>query len=260
MTIHVAALYISPVKSLALQRVDRASVVKTGLQGDRQFFLVTDRNRLFTMREYGPLATVRATYALDPERLRIEFPDGVASEGAPAPGDPLTARFFGEYDVEAFETPGPWNDAFAKFIGMSVRLVRAAPKRAAVDVLPVSVLSAASVEELRRTSGEPSIDERRFRPNIYVSGAATPHEEDSWIDRSVRIGGRIGGAVIRVRMRDERCMVTTLNPDTGLRDLSTLTMIAGYRTDQSNEVNFGVYATVEQEGDIAVGDTVEPLS
>jgi len=253
MTIKVEGIYISPVKSLALQRVDRASVVKTGLRGDRQFFLVTDRNRLFTMREYGPLATVRATYALDPECLRIEFPDGAVSDGAPEPADPLSARFFGEYDVEAFETPGPWNEAFAKFIGMSVRLVRAAPKRAAVDALPVSVLTEASVDELRRVSGEPSIDERRFRPNIYVAGATVPHEEDSWIDRSVRIGG----AVIRVRMRDERCMVTTLNPDTGIRDFSTLTMIAGYRTDQPNEVNFGVYATVEQEGDIAVGDTVE---
>ena len=252
---HVEAIYIAPVKSLALQRVDRASVTKTGLRGDRQFFLVSDRDRLFTMREYGPLATVRATYTLDPERLRIEFPGGAVCEADPAPGEPLTARFFGQYDVEAFETPGPWNDAFAKFTGMPVRLARAAPKRAAVDVFPVSVLSSASVDELRRTSAESGIDERRFRPNVYVAGAAAPHEEDGWLDRSVRIGG----AVIRVRMRDERCVMTTLNPGTGLHDLNTLRMIAAYRTDQPKEVNFGVYATVEQEGDIAVGDPVEPV-
>src|SRR3990172_5899434 len=243
---HVEAIYIAPVKSLALQRVDRASVTKTGLRGDRQFFLVSDRDRLLTMREYGPLATVRGTYTLNPERLRIEFPGGAVCEADPAPGGPLTARFFGQYDVEAFETPGPWNDAFARFTGMPVRLARAAPKRAAVDVFPVSVLSSASVDELRRTAGEPAIDVRRFRPNVYVAGAATPHEEDGWLDRSVRIAG----AVIRVRMRDERCVMTTLNPGTGLHDLNTLRMIAAYRTDQPKEVNFGVYATVEQEENI----------
>lgn len=249
---HVEALYISPVKSLGLQRVGRASVTKTGLRGDRQFFLVSDRDRLFTMREYGPLATVQATYQLD-QRLRIEFPDGGVCEGELAPGDPLTARFFGKYDVEAFEAPGPWNEAFARFTGMPVRLVRAAPKRAGVDAFPVSVLSSASVGELRRASGEAAIDERRFRPNVYLAGAAVPHEEDTWIDRSVRMGG----AVIRVRMRDERCVMTTLSPDTGLRDFNTLRMIADYRNDQPKEVNFGVYATVVEEGEIAVGDTVE---
>ena len=250
---HVEALYISPVKSLGLQRVERASITKTGLRGDRQFFLVSDRNRLFTMREYGPLATVRAAYTLDPERLRIEFPDGAVCEGEPAPGDPLSARFFGKYDVEAFEAPGPWNEAFARFIGMPVRLVRATPKRAGVDAFPVSVLSAASVGELQRAAGEPEVDQRRFRPNVYVAGASSPHEEDAWFDRSVRVGG----AVIRVRMRDERCMVTTLNPDTGARDLNTLRFIADYRNEQPDHVNFGVYATVEQEGDVAAGDAVE---
>ena len=71
---------------------------------------------------------------------------------------------------------------------------------------------------------------------------------------------RIGEAVIRVRMRDERCVMTTLSPDTGLRDFNTLRMIADYRNDQPKEVNFGVYATVVEEGEIAVGDTVEVVA
>jgi hypothetical protein len=36
-------------------------------------------------------------------------------------------------------------------------------------------------------------------------------------------------------------------------------MIADYRTDQPKEVNFGVYGTVAQPGEIAVGDEVVPL-
>ncbi len=60
-------------------------------------------------------------------------------------------------------------------------------------------------------------------------------------------------------MADPRCDMTTHNPDTGVRDMKTLTLISAYRTDQPKETNFGVYASVEQEGEIAVGDEVVPL-
>jgi uncharacterized protein YcbX len=251
----VEAIYIAPVKSLHLQRVEEASVAKTGLVGDREFFLVTDKNRLFTMRDFGPLAAVRAEYVFEHELLRFEFSDGRAIEAKPLPGDPVTARFFGKYDVAAYEVPGPWNDALKLFTGMPVRLVKAAEQRSGVDALPVSLLSDASLEALRGSSGEKAFEERRFRPNIYISGAERAHQEDEWIDTNVRVGS----AVIRVRLRDERCAVTTLNPDTGERDKNTLKLITAYRTDQPKEANFGVYGTVEQEGEIHVGDAIEVL-
>lgn len=249
----VGALYIAPVKSLALQQVGRARVTKRGLGGDREFFLVSDRDRLVTMRECGALATVRAEYLYDLDLLRFEFPDGRAYEAEPLPSEPLTVRFFGQYDVEAAECPGPWNEALAQFTGMPVRLARAAGKRSGVDAFPVSLLSDASVQALRKSSGEASFDARRLRPNIYIEGAERPHQEDEWLDRMVRVGA----AAVKVRMRDERCVMTTLSPDTGEHDFNTLRMITAYRTDQPKEVNFGVYGTVAEEGDIAVGDTLE---
>ncbi len=251
---YVEAIYIAPVKSLALQRVERAKVTTRGLAGDREFFLVSDRDRLFTMREFGALATVRAEYRYDLNLLRFEFPDGPAYEAEPLPAEPLTARFFGKYDVSAYEVPGPWNEALTQFTGMPVRLARAAEQRSGVDALPVSLLSAASVQALRSNSGEASFEERRFRPNIYIADAERPHQEDEWLDQ--RVG--VGGAVIRVRMRDERCVMTTLSPETGQHDFNTLRMISSYRNDPPKEVNFGVYGTVDVEGEIAVGDPIEP--
>jgi uncharacterized protein YcbX len=253
--VRVGALYIAPVKSLALQQVERTTLTKRGLAGDREFFLVNDRDRLVTMRECGPLATVRAAYEAASNILRFVLPDGRVLEGAALSGQPLTARFFGEYDVAGYEVEGPWNDVLAVFTGLPVRVVRAAEKRSGVDAFPVSLLTDASVAELRRTAAEPAIDERRFRPNIYIAAAERPHEEDEWLDREVHIGS----ATLRVRMRDERCAVTTLNPDTGHRDMNTLRLIANYRNEQAKEVNFGVYATVAAEGEIAVGDGVEPM-
>jgi len=93
----------------------------------------------------------------------------------------------------------------------------------------------------------------RFRQNIYVSGVA-PHGEDRWIGRQVRVGT----ALVRVKMPDSRCVVTTHSPETGEPDLSTLKIISGYRTDQPKEANFGVYCTVVEPGEAAVGHEVAP--
>ena len=136
---------------------------------------------------------------------------------------------------------------------MSLRLVRAA--KSAFDGFPLSLCSIGSLDALRASSGEPSIEERRFRQNVYISGASA-HEEDTWIGGTVRLGGTV---VARVHMADPRCTMITHNPESGERDMDTLKMITAYRTDQPKEANFGVYASVETPGEIAVGDEVAPI-
>ena len=248
----VEAIYISPVKSLALQRLDRAMLGKHGIVEDRRFFLISDKARLVTQREVASLTQVRAVFTQDPDVLRLEFPDGRVVEAAPATGEPITSRFFGTRDVEGFLVGGPWDGAVSEFAGMPLRLVRAA--KSAFDGFPVSICSEASIDALRANSGEASIEERRFRPNFYISGCDA-HGEDAWIGGRVRMGA----AVVHVAMADPRCAIITHDPDTGERDMSTLKMIAAYRPMESKEVNFGVYAGVETPGEIAVGDIVEPL-
>jgi hypothetical protein len=251
--LRVEAIYISPVKSLALLPVRRAHLGRHGIAEDRRFFLISDRDRLITQREYGNLVRVQATYTLDPEVLLLTFPDGSTVEDQPGAGAPVTTRFFGTRDVDGFVVDGPWADALSHFTGTSLRLVRAA--RTAFDAFPVSICSAASVEALRSASGIAAFDVRRFRPNFYVSGCDA-HGEDEWIGRPVRLGA---DATIRVRMRDPRCSMTTHDPATGARDFNTLGLITAYRTDQPQEANFGVYASVDQPGEVAVGDEVVPL-
>ena len=53
--------------------------------------------------------------------------------------------------------------------------------------------------------------------------------------------------------------MTTHSPETGEADMDTLKIIASYRTDQPKEVNFGVYCTVAEPGEAAVGDEVVPV-
>ncbi|MEX2247583.1 MAG: MOSC domain-containing protein [Dehalococcoidia bacterium] len=249
----IEAIYISPVKSLALVALDRAHVGPDGIYEDRRFFLSDERGRLITQREYGSLVRIMPSYTREPEQLRLRFPNGSEAAAAPREGESIIVRFFGKRDVEGTVVEGPWAAALSAFTGRPLRLVRAA--RTAFDALPVSLCSDASVAALRAQTEGVAVDARRFRPNFVLSGLGA-HGEDAWVGRSVRIGA----AVVHMRLRDPRCAIINHNPDTGERDLNTLKVITSYRTDQPREVNFGVYGTVEREGVVAVGDTVAPLA
>ena len=90
---------------------------------------------------------------------------------------------------------------------------------------------------------------------VEIDGCA-PHEEDTWSGRRVRIGD----AEVRVGDPVPRCVITTLDPDTGQRDFSTLSVIRSYRrVSKDKELEFGVYGDVVRPGSISVGDEVVPL-
>lgn len=88
----------------------------------------------------------------------------------------------------------------------------------------------------------------RWRGNIHVSGLE-PWKEFDWVGKSLRIGA----VELKVEERIERCMATTANPDTGLRDADTL----GVLNRTFGHQNFGVYTVVTKSGEVVVGDTVE---
>ena len=124
---------------------------------------------------------------------------------------------------------GPWAAALSEQLGRPIRLVRFdgpgnGHDRAAASA-GATLLSLASLERLADEAGvEGPVDPRRFRMLIGVDGA-TAHEEDGWIGKRVRVGEAVivpGGNV-------GRCKVTTMDPDTGIRDLDTLEVLARYR-------------------------------
>ena len=251
--IRIDRMYIAPVKALGLTEVTRAYLDKPGIAGDRAFFIIDQRGELFTQREHAALVQVAASYDVATGALRLTFPDGRAVAGAPEPGEPVTASFFAERPVAGHVMRGDWNEALSEFAGQPLRLVKAETPGSSFDGFPLSLCSTASLQALAQAAGREMVDGRRFRQNIYISGAS-PHQEDEWIGREVRVGQ----AVLRLKMADPRCVVTTHSPETGATDLDTLKIIASYRTDQPKEVNFGIYCTVAEPGEAAAGDDVVP--
>lgn len=250
----IEAIYIAPVKSLGLTSLQDAYLGTNGIDGDRRFFLVDAESRVLTQREFGPLVQLTASYDEGSRRLRFDVPGAASIEDEVTAGEPVTANFYGN-EFKGLRAPGRWDEALSGFAARPVRVVEAAAGTA-FDVLTVSLCSAASVEEVRRRADAGvAVDERRFRPNFYLSGVPA-HGEDAWVGGLVRLGA---DAIVSVQMRDERCAMTTHSPVTGAIDMNTLKVIASYRTDQPKHVHFGVYGSVAHEGRVAVGDEVTPL-
>lgn len=147
-------------------------------------------------------------------------------------------------DGEALVDGHPWDSpdaaaAIRAVAGAGARLSRSAGGHE-YDSAQMLVLSDASVAQL-------GYDRRRFRPNIYFEGAPGPIELD-WIGRRVRIGE----LVLAVDEPCERCVITTIDPDTIEVDLDVLK-----RTRSELGGEMGVYCTVVEPATIALGDPVE---
>jgi uncharacterized protein len=250
----VRAIHLSPVKSLRLQRTDRAELTPTGIPGDRAFVVLDAQDRVATLRKHPWMALVGSRYDPASKRLELDLPDGTTVGGVADEREPHEVKLFGR-PLDGALVDGPWSEALTAVAGAPMRLMLT-QGGAAQDAHPVSMLSAESVAELAGRSGiGPSLDPRRFRNTLLLEDGEA-HVEDEWVGRRVRAGQ----AVLRVVMRDARCSMTTRNPDTGRRDLDTLRLIAAYRPPANGDICFGVYAEVEQPGIVAVRDTVEPLA
>ncbi|XP_053164613.1 mitochondrial amidoxime reducing component 2-like isoform X1 [Hemicordylus capensis] len=78
------------------------------------------------------------------------------------------------------------------------------------EASPILLISEASLEDLN-TRLEKKIAIANFRPNIFVTGCG-PYDEDHWTDIL------IGTVELKGRMSCPRCLITTVDPDTGVMD------------------------------------------
>ncbi len=182
----------------------------------------------------GALMAISATVDEDAGTVTLTHPDR----------PPLT--FDPDSDQDAFLD---WvRPLMPKDRAQSARLVRV-PGRGMTDTdyPSVSLINLASNAALSQAMGQ-DISPLRWRCNIHLDGP-DPWQEFTWIGRSLRIGE----ARFEIREPIVRCLATTANPDTGLRDADTL----GALKSGLGHQDFGLYATVTRGGTIRTGDTVE---
>lgn len=247
----IKSIHIAPVKSLALINPESVYVGVGGIEEDRRFLVRNGAGAMVTQRQIGKLAQVKADYCAAPEVLRLEFPNGKSVGAAPELGERVEMKVFRRV-VSGRIVTGELSEALSDFCGETLTLVKSESAGVCQDAYPVSLLSQASIEYLgAMVQNGVKVEYRRFRPNLLLEGCE-PHEEDSWLGREVMVGDELR---VRVEILDPRCAITTLNPDTGARDMDTPRMILGYRPDVGgNGACFGVYGSVVMPGAVSVGD------
>jgi hypothetical protein len=265
----VARFSTSPVKGTALHHPTSLLLTRNGVDDNRRFHLVDARHRLFNGKQHGPLVRITAQYDDRRNHLSLRIPGQGVTEGTTTDlGEAVVTNFYGR-DVPGHLVAGPWSAALSEFVGEPVHLVAADTPGGAVDVHPVTLISSATIDHLRRvTPGGAALDHRRFRMLVELDGCV-PHEEDTWVGRLVRLGG----ATVRVVGPVPRCVVTNESPDSGLVDFSTLKAIARDRGERAGDLStpvahlpdngaavLGVYATVEEPGPVAVGDRLDVVA
>jgi uncharacterized protein YcbX len=250
-------LSVTPVKALRLSHPPEVDLTAAGIPTDRRFYLIDEEDRLFDASDHGGLLRIVADYNPGSELLRLTFPDGTALEGGADRLDgTVTTDFFGRAVTGRVVDDG-FAEALSHALGRPVRLVRVARDGDGQDVHPLTIVSSASVRDIGSHGDRADLDARRFRMNLEIDGC-DPYEEDSWDGGLVRIGE----ATIRVRGQVPRCIVTTLGPDTGEKDFTTLNLIARHRERIGGRggLPFGMYAEVVEPGRVRLGDPVEPVS
>ena len=249
----IKSIHIAPVKSLALVNPVSVYVDFPGIEEDRRFLVRNDSGAMVTQRQIGKLAQVKADYNAATEILRLEFPDGETVSGTPELGEWVDMKVF-RREVCGRVVTGELSEALSEFCGETLTLMKPESSGVGQDAYPVSLLSQASIEHLGDLAQDGvSVEYRRFRPNFLLDGCEA-HEEDTWLGKEVAVGDDLR---VRVEMLDPRCAITTLNPDTGERDMDTPRLILGYRLDVGgNGACFGVYGSVVAPGSASVGDAV----
>ncbi len=231
----VAALFRYPVKSMAGERLDAADLGWHGLDGDR---------RLAFHREHDRGGFPWLTASKLPELICFTpLRRGPAADGTL----PTHVR------TPEGEELGLFGDELAAHVGQRhgspVRMVHL--DRGIFDDASVSVIAAATVDEIGRLSGERA-DVRRFRPNVLIASTrGAPFEEDEWVGGVLSFGESGDAAAIAITHRDERCAMVNFDPDSARASPEVLKAIVRARDNKA-----GVYATVVRCGRIAAGETV----
>lgn len=227
----VTGLYVYPVKSMKGIALDEATLTPKGLEHDRRWMVVRPQGRFVTQRDEPRLALIGTR--LDARGLTLSR-DGHGSIFVPfefAGGPRLQTRVWDDdcsVEDEGDEIARWLNDAIGDSQGLRLVRMAAGFQRSLTaadrygegtttefaDSAPFLVASESSLEHLNtelESQGHAPVPMNRFRPNFVLRGLP-PFAEH----RAARLEG--DGWSIALVDHCERCLVTTVDQETGERD------------------------------------------
>ena len=232
---HISAIFRYPIKSMAGTRLESAQIGWHGVEGDRRlaFRRLADRgafpwlsaSRLPELLLYEPIGRQDTTG--EPLPTHIRTPDG---------------REYGLTDEALLKEIATRHRADVELMQLGHGIF---------DEAGVSAITLGTIGGIGREAGH-DLDIRRFRPNLVIdTNAAQPFEEDRWVGKILEFGAEGTGPAISVTMRDKRCVMIDLDPDTAKANADLMKTVI-----RMNENYAGVYGTVVRTGELRVGQVV----
>jgi uncharacterized protein YcbX len=232
---YVEAIFRYPVKSMGSERLEIANMGWHGLDGDRRLALrrINDRSGM----PWLTASKLPDLLLFTPQRredggsgdipTHIRTPDG---EEMPVFGEELATEIGRRY-------------------GAPVQMMQL--NQGIFDEASISVIASETVCEVGRMAGR-CLDVRQFRPNVVVRLARpAPFQEDEWLGGVLSFGEGNDAPAVTVTMRDLRCAMVNLDPDSATPAPDVMKAIV-----RANQNNAGIYGAVTRIGRVAAGQTI----
>lgn len=260
--LRLSEIWIYPVKSLGGIRLDKARVLPKGLEHDRRWMLVDEENRFITQREHPKLALFQLTMINDQLSVLHRSNQESVQFNINTCSNHIETVAIWDDQVQASEVDQAISKWFSDQLKMKCRLMffpetNSRPVDAVyaikndqvslADGYPFLVIGQSSLDDLNKRLQDP-ITMQRFRPNFVFTGGE-PYEEDHWKNFTI-------GEVRFIGVKNcSRCVLTTVDPKTGIKGKEPLQTLSTYRK-RNNKIYFGQNLVASNFGIIQAGDII----
>ncbi|PKY51203.1 MOSC-domain-containing protein [Rhizophagus irregularis] len=253
---NISSIYIYPVKSCKGIKVDSWKINNYGFKFDRFWMIVDDQNHAITQREHSKLALVSPTIHENDDddnggSVILTNPENDQELKLPllpnkGNGIKLSVTICDEI-IMAYDCGKESSKWISDYLGFEAKIVHKSiedlriieknlppknellkqPETAFSDGYPFLIISEESLSDLNNRLSLP-VTFRNFRPNIVIKGCNKPFEEDTW--KKIIVGEDADDNLFFVVARSTRCVMTTVNPETGIKEgLDPLKTLQSYR-------------------------------
>jgi len=261
----LSELNVYPIKSAKGVSLTSARVVDRGLEHDRRWMVVDDRNKFLTQRTHARMALMEVQVRSDhlavtapgmeeltipfelktPELLQVQvWNDSVEAESVGREASRWLSRFLG-CPSKLVHMP----DHSARSV--NPKYVEGAAPVSFVDAFPFLLVSEGSLSDLNARLERP-VPMNRFRPNLVVRGCQ-PFEEDEWKEFE------ISSISFKIAKPCSRCAVPAVDQSTGMRETEPIRTLETFRL-REGKVLFGQNVIHAGTGVLTVGDPVHLVS
>ncbi|MBK7631864.1 MAG: MOSC domain-containing protein [Ignavibacteriales bacterium] len=258
----LSQIFVYPVKSLGGISLKSSEVGERGLKYDRRFLLVDENAEFITQRDYPQMAFLKLSFSDNgfnvlnsQNNSKIFIPFGSTSN------ETIKVKIWDDI-CNAFVVNKDLDIWFSSAINKKCSLVympdaeqRIVEKKyineahivSFADAYPFLIIGQASLDDLNSRLQTP-IPMNRFRTNFVFTGG-DPYEEDDWKDF------KIGNTEFKAVKPCARCVITTIDQQTAIRNDEPLKTLSTYRKT-NNKIMFGMNLICHKTGKISLNEKI----